>query len=355
MTNSFDKKKLTFIINILYIFLILLIVHLLISFALPTLLPFIIALFLSYLISPYVKYLNFKLKINKCFASIICLLAVLIIVIILVILFSVTIVSGLKQLLSVFPNIKSNIDVYINNLINVNPDDIFSKILYNLYTELINIDLTSFLKGSIGSAIIASFSGLMSSIPYLILSIIITFVATVFLSISFVEVKTFFLKQFSLKQQKLIVDIKKSAFSIGKSYLKTYTTLMLITFLELTVMFIIFDIRPAASIALVISVVDILPILGVGTILIPWSIINLIMGDSYGFIILIAIYVLITVIRQIIEPKIIGDNTGLHPIVALISIYVGLKLFGVFGMFIIPIIIIIIKDLQNKNYINLWK
>ena len=107
--------------------------------------------------------------------------------------------------------------------------------------------------------------------------------------------------------------------------------------------------------ALIICIVDIFPVLGTGTVIIPWAIYEFIMGNSNLALGLAVMYVLITVIRNFIEPKIVGHSVGLHPIVTLTSMYVGLQLFGFFGMLMMPIIIIMIKVLQDNGKIHLWK
>ena len=108
-------------------------------------------------------------------------------------------------------------------------------------------------------------------------------------------------------------------------------------------------------IALGICIFDILPVAGSGGILIPWAIVSLIMGNTAQAIGLIVIYVIITVIRQYIEPKIVGDSLGVNPLITLAGLYFGLKLFGVLGMFIVPILIMTIKAFNDTGRISLWK
>ena len=72
-------------------------------------------------------------------------------------------------------------------------------------------------------------------------------------------------------------------------------------------------------------------------------------------LILICMYIIITVVRQVLEPKVIGDHVGMMPILTLFCIWVGLKLFGFGGMFLIPITVVIFKNLQDSGKIKLWK
>ena len=102
--------------------------------------------------------------------------------------------------------------------------------------------------------------------------------------------------------------------------------------------------------AIIIAFIDILPVLGVGTVLIPWGLITLMMKDFRTGTGLLILYGIITILRQFIEPKIIGKSLGLHPLVSLISMYMGFRLFGVFGMITGPLTAMVISSvIRMKN------
>ena len=94
----------------------------------------------------------------------------------------------------------------------------------------------------------------------------------------------------------------------------------------------------AFIIALLLAVVDLLPLLGTGVILIPWALICLLLGQVKLGIGLLALYGVTTLVRQVLEPKLIGDGLGLHPLLSLFSMYAGLRLFGVWGMITAPLV-----------------
>jgi predicted PurR-regulated permease PerM len=87
----------------------------------------------------------------------------------------------------------------------------------------------------------------------------------------------------------------------------------------------------------------VLPVLGTGGIVIPWGLFNLVRGNLFLGFGLLVLYVVITFIRQAVEPRLVGQQIGLHPIVVLLCMYAGLKLFGVVGLFGLPITILVIK------------
>ncbi|MBQ9151486.1 MAG: AI-2E family transporter, partial [Clostridia bacterium] len=94
----------------------------------------------------------------------------------------------------------------------------------------------------------------------------------------------------------------------------------------------------AFILALLLAVVDLLPLLGTGIILIPWALVCLLLGQVKLGIGLLVLYAVATLVRQILEPKLIGDGLGLHPLVSLLSMYAGLRLFGVWGMILAPLV-----------------
>ena len=96
-----------------------------------------------------------------------------------------------------------------------------------------------------------------------------------------------------------------------------------------------------------IGFVDALPILGSGTVMIPWAIISAVNGDLKLGIAIFALYVIILVVHQLLEPRVVGNNIGIHPVFTLIAMYTGFKFIGVFGMLLGPIILIILKNIYG--------
>ena len=101
--------------------------------------------------------------------------------------------------------------------------------------------------------------------------------------------------------------------------------------------------------ALLIALVDFLPLLGTGIILIPWAVVSLLLGEVRLGIGLLALYVFSSVVRQILEPKLIGGGLGLHPLLSLAAMYAGLKLFGVWGMVLAPLVAAGVKSVFHEG------
>ena len=193
------------------------------------------------------------------------------------------------------------------------------------------------------------------------LGIVIGIIAWILFAKDYRSVVNFIQLQLPDNKKNLLVEIKQVFSNTILKMVKAYLLIMFITFCELSLGFTILSIAGIMSnsyiylIALGICIFDILPVAGSGGILITWAIISLIMGNTAQAIGLIVIYVIITVVRQYIEPKIVGDSLGVNPLITLAGLYFGLKLFGVLGMFIVPILIMTIKAFNDTGRISLWK
>lgn len=193
----------------------------------------------------------------------------------------------------------------------------------------------------------------LSSLPSLLLFFLVTVIASFYLILDFDSVKQRLLALLPAtaanKWPTLAENIKKFL----RGFLRAYALILFLTFCELMAGFTILDLEYRFIPALVISVVDIFPVLGVGTILIPWGLFCLLQRDYFlGFGLLI-LWAIVSVIRQIIEPKIVGGTLGIPPLIALISLYVGFRLFGLLGMLLSPAAVLLFRfvwrQIDEKN------
>lgn len=133
--------------------------------------------------------------------------------------------------------------------------------------------------------------------------------------------------------------------AVSFRYLRAYLLLLCMTFSALLVGFLVLRVRYALLLSLAVAVVDLLPVLGVGTVLIPWAIVLLLRRQFYQGFGLLILYVAVIVLRQIMEPRLIGKSLGLHPLAALVAGYAGWRWFGVLGMALGPIAATAVKAL----------
>lgn len=135
----------------------------------------------------------------------------------------------------------------------------------------------------------------------------------------------------------------------AKRYARAYLLLMLLTFAEMFLGFCVIGVKYAFLLAWVVAIVDFLPILGAGTVLVPWAVISLINGDVRIGAGLLIIFGISLIVRQIAEPRIVGASLGLHPFVSLAAVYVGWVLFGFVGMLLAPAVAMLFASVKRKE------
>ena len=208
---------------------------------------------------------------------------------------------------------------------------------------------------SLSMSAMGTISGVASSLPGLFIKLLLMIISTFFIAADYELLTGFFLKQLDGKSKQIFLQVKKYVVGTLFVCIRSYALIMTITFIELSVGLSIIGVKNSILIAFLISVFDILPVLGTGGIMIPWTIIAALTGDYSLSIGLLIVYLIITVIRNIIEPKIVGSQIGLHPVVTLASMFVGVQLLGVVGLFGFPISLSLLRHLNDNGTIHLFK
>lgn len=333
-----------------FLYVILIIIGLIIGIKLSVFyMPFLIAFIISLLIEPLIKVLMKKLKFTRKISSIIIFIIASVIII-------GGLIWGIILLISEASHLLENLNKYVEKFY-ILFQNITNKISINkikLPEEVINIFQNS-IEGviqTISNGLKNTITGLLNiitSIPTITIYFIITIIALYLICVDKVyivdQVEHHFPKKWVFKLNSHIKDLTKS---LG-GYLKAQAILILLSFIICLIGLYIFkilhfNIQFPLLLALFIAFVDALPILGAGTVMIPWAIISGINGDLKLGIAIIILFIIISVIRQILEPKLISKHIGTHPIFTLIAMYTGFKVLGIFGTLIGPILLIIVKN-----------
>jgi sporulation integral membrane protein YtvI len=201
----------------------------------------------------------------------------------------------------------------------------------------------------------SALSGLLNGIPGFFLSLLITIVLSFLISTQYEMITRFLEGQVPEKAAATLTGVRKIVKDTVFKYAKAQIILMLITFAEATIGMLAVGAHNPIGVAALIAFIDLMPVLGAGSVLLPWAIIELLQGSVHFAIGLAIVYITISIIRRIIEPKVVGDQLGIHPIIALLSIYVGWRLVGIWGMVSFPIIIQILLAMHKEGKIKLFK
>ena len=349
-----------FLIRIGFWAVVILLVILCLKYVLPFLLPFVVAFLIAALLNRPIMLLAEKLNGKRVVPAI---LMTLLFYVAAAALFSLL---GLRVFMFVWETVRALPQLYRNTL---EPalETMFSSL--EVYLDELDpavvtalMDNMNSALGSLGSfvtnasvRIISYISGVAAAVPGSFLNVIITIIVTFFLAIDYPKVTGFILRQLPEKADFYIGEVRDYVGGTLLKCLASYALILCITFLEISVGLTVLRVPNAILIALCITVFDILPVLGTGGIMIPWGIISLIMGKWVLGLGLLALYLIITVIRNIIEPKIVGHQVGLHPVVTLLSMLAGLQLFGIIGLFGFPITLSLLKNLNDRGVIHILK
>ncbi|MGN1443118.1 MAG: sporulation integral membrane protein YtvI [Acutalibacteraceae bacterium] len=379
-----EKRRQT-IINVIYFGMIVAIAAVLLRYAVGICMPFIIAFVFAAILQKPKNFLVRKTPLKKGLASAICVLLALVLIVLVFSLIGARVFDEIKgfidYLVQQFKDLETLVDKIENWLSGViaslpqflekslaeSSEKFFTKLRESINGESAELaqEITSGIAGKFSMSWISTpINGVISTarqLPNVFVAVIITIVSCCFLTSDFQNVMGFIKLQFPEEKRKDLTRakaiLKDSLGKMGKAYL----IIMFITFVEMSVgltvlrLIGVFESNYIVLIAAATAIIDIVPLLGTGTVIFPWALYCLIMKD-YGMAIgLVIIYVVISVIRQVIEPKLVAGQLGLSPIVTITAMYLGLKLFGFIGMFVLPITIIVLKLLNDEGIVNLWK
>ncbi len=358
MSSPSTQKHLKVFLTLLYIALGVVAAYLIFKYAISWFLPFIIAFIISRLIEPLVKLLVNKCKIPRKLSSFIAVItsyiAIGTILYFLIAWLAGELSSFVKELPSYINTVSTSLYALrdrLYDIIGALPGDV-PQVLINLIDNfLANFSIPT----STITSLTLKVTNIAFSLPTAIIFVIVMLVSTYFISSDYHNIKKIVLLQIPEKVKNGIHRTFTHLLETLGKWIKAMGIIIIVTFSELAIGFAIIGVDYAILVALIVAIIDILPILGVGTVLIPWSLISLVTGDYYTALCMIILYIVITVVRNIVEPKIVGYHIGLHPLVTLICMYVGLKTIGFLGMFLFPIIAITLQKLQEWGYIKLWK
>lgn len=354
------EQKRKFIINILYIVVLLALIYILFKYAINFMMPFLIAYVVSLILRPVVVFFEKKLKLKNKIASILAVLLFYSTIGVLIFALGASLISYAASQISKLPafynnTIKPLLSMAIDGAMEF-PEGFDPTLAATLESLANNIfGYIGNLLSSLSGAILSLVTNVASSLPTTIIGIVFSIISSYYFTADYDKIHQFAKRQISESFYEKAVAVKTAVRDILFGYLKSYAVILGITFAELTVAMLILGTKNFVAVAFMIAVFDILPVVGTGTVLIPWTVIEFIRGN-YGLAIgLLITYVVVFIIRQIIEPKIVGDRVGLHPLVTLVSMFVGTVLFGFIGLFGVPITMAIIMDLHEKGVINFVK
>lgn len=355
-TPSIEKRR-SFIINTVYVAILVGLVFLVFKYLLGLLWPFILAALFAWILRAPIRWLTAKCHVKYTISVTICLAVFFVIVATLAGLITAKLVTSASDLVGAIPSFYTNqvepalaslageIEDFANHL---SPEayDFITDALMNIATSL-SQGVSTFSMKAVGW--VSSFA---TKLPSMLLSGLICIIATIFMTADFSRLTSFVMRQIPEQPRHLLLKAKETFVVVIGKYIRSYGIIMCVTFAEVLTGLLLIRQPNAVLIAALIAIFDIFPIVGAGLILLPWALISLLGGAIGKGLGLLALWIVVMVVRQILEPRVVGHQVGLHPVVTLMAMFVGSKLFGGLGLLGLPIACAIIKSLDDTGVIH---
>ncbi len=373
MTST--EKKRQFIINIVYTVILIALFYLFFKFAFGTILPILCAVVVAMILQKPVNFICKKTPLKRGLVSALTVIFAFLVIVsglVLILIWVGSEFKGFFQYIMIeledIPALVHKIEGYIGNAVGFLPEKLETAVMEFVSEKLSTLTSPSTTPNDSSmsidlSALSTPLMGIWNTakqIPTTLVSIVVAIIACCFMTADFATVKKLVLGFFQPDTRSKIVRAKRLLFpSLGKMA-KAYAIIITITFCELSLgLFLltlmgIYDSGYIFVIAILTAIIDIVPVLGTGTVLIPWAVVSLLNGNYPMAIGLIVMYACITVIRQIIEPKLVAAQLGIPAFLTIVSMFIGSQIFGVLGIFILPITIVMLKLLNDEGIIHIF-
>ncbi|MCI5928998.1 MAG: sporulation integral membrane protein YtvI [Pseudoflavonifractor capillosus] len=190
------------------------------------------------------------------------------------------------------------------------------------------------------------------SIPSFAVALVIFVMATYFIASDYPRLRLMVTDRLSPGVRDFFGSVKRTAVAAFGGYVKAQLILSVVIFFILLIGFVVIRQPYSVLLAFLLAVLDFIPIVGSGTVIVPWAVADLFLGEYRHAVELMVIWGIIALFRRGAEPKVVGDQTGLSPILSLISIYVGMKIAGVAGMILGPVLCMVAINIGRLGVLD---
>ncbi len=353
------RPQIDFLVRLAYIGAIIALIYISLRYLLPWLLPFLLAMGIAALMEPLIDGAQRRLHFKRSFTA-----AVLTLILLGGISALLTLLVGqlfqqasafleqLPSLLSHLPDATADLQRRMDEFCAACPLSLrtwVSGFLTNLSTQTVQ------LINNFSARCLRALTSAITHLPQVFLFCATTVLAVFFTTAAYPTIMAFLRRQMRPSGLDTARGVKANLFSTLGKWCKAQLILLTITCGELFIGFLLLRQNYALLLAVLIGLIDALPVFGTGTVLIPWALLCLLSGNIPRGIALAALYAVITLVRSITEPHVMAAQVGLPPLMALLAMYVGFCTFGVAGMILFPMALLFIKQLHDSGYLRLWK
>ncbi|MBE6919033.1 MAG: sporulation integral membrane protein YtvI [Ruminococcaceae bacterium] len=353
------RQQKIFLVRTAYIAVWLALFYLAVRYLLLWLLPFLIALGLAALAEPAIDFCRRKMRFRRSFTAAVLTLTLLGALSAAVWLLleqllgqAVELLTTLPGQLTALPELLEELEVRFNTFCAACPAAV--RVWLEQLLDSLSVQLPAVLQ-SFSARCLSFVTEALGKLPQAFLFCATTALAVFFTAGSYPAIMAFFRRQLSGEALDTARGVKANLFTTLGKWLRSELTLIAITFMQLLLGFLLLRQPYALLLSVLIALIDALPVFGTGTVLLPWTVLSCITGQVPRGIALAALYASISLVRSIMEPKIMAAQAGLPPLAALGAMYVGFCTLGVAGMVLFPILLLFTKQLHDAGLIRLWK
>lgn len=346
------EMKKNFVINAAFYGIIALLVICGWKYLLPAMMPFVIGFIIASIVQFPLNRLRLKKPGHRKLAAAGLCLAFYALLVFLMVFFSVKVIAEIGDFAMIVPDLVYD-SVYpviwdMGNRLQLilEPIDMSLAQLVNEVGKTVASTVAGYATKFSAWAVRTVASGAVS-IPGALIQLIITVVSSFYIAADYRSVLDFLQHLIPKSHRDSVVQVVNYARTAVVAYIKSYSIMFCITFVELWIGLAVLDIPYELGLAFGIAVFDLMPILGVGGILLPWGGVALILGKLKMGIGVIVLYLIIAAVRNSLEPRIVGKEIGLHPLATLVAMVVGLRLAGLVGMLLLPISLVAVVKLRE--------
>lgn len=317
-----------------------------IKYIFPLIWPFILAYGLALLISPIVRILTEKLHFHKNAASALTLIFAVGGLALGIYFLVDAIVSQIMVFAEEWPGYQEKFLVYLEKLCGIMENSLHMENgeVYKLVCKGMDSVMLSWQERLMPLVMNNSLNTLMALMDIVIV-VALTVMAVFYMVRDADKIRNISEDNIFYKE---LVYIKGLISRILKAYVKSQVIIMSVVAAICAIGLAFIGNRYNIVIGIIIGVFDALPLIGAGTVLIPWSIVYIFMGEYVKAVVLFIVFIICYLVREFLEPRLMGQRIGMTPISTLISIYVGYRLFGFIGMIAGPLVYVMIREIQQK-------
>ena len=323
-------------------------IWLFLRYGLPLLGPFLLAFVLAALMEPVIRFIRNRLHFKRSFTAAVLTLTLTALLLGLGALAVTALIRQLCQLPDRLPQLAEQLEARLDSLLGACPPIVrqwLDKAASLLWQQAASL-------AGKGAALLARTA---SALPHIFLFAAVTFLATVYTAADYPRICAFLRRQLPPSWRRKLAPFVHTLRTALAQWLRAQLILIGTTFALLFLGFLLLRQPFALLLALAMALLDALPVLGIGLALLPWSLLCLLTGQILRAIALLGLWGLITLVRGLLEPKVMAAQAGLPPLAALLAMYAGFAAFGVPGMVLLPLALLVLAQLRADGLVQGWK